>query len=115
MAGVHTREKQEVVDYAGQSVGLVKQSRELMIDLGFEIFAGQQTIEARAQNSDRALQLMGGVGGIPSRSFQFFAGGGEGSFGTFSLHVIFLKIQRQLLHRNRETGGDQMADHEATE
>src|SRR5437762_13984015 len=81
-----------------------------MIDFGLEIFAAQQTIETGAQNGHRTLQLMGSVGGIPSRSFQFFAGGGEGRFGTSPLQAVFLRVQRQLLYRNGEAGGGQMAD-----
>src|SRR5438046_9259119 len=80
-----------------------------MIDCGLEIFAAQQTIETGAQNGHRTLQLMGSVGGIPSRSFQFFAGGGEGRFGTSPLQAVFLRVQRQLLYRNGEAGGDQTA------
>src|SRR5437762_13363091 len=86
-----------------------------MMNFGLEIFAAQQTIETGAQNGHRTLQLMGSVGGIPSRSFQFFAGGGEGRFGTSPLQAVFLRVQRQLLYRNGEAGGDQMADDKTAE
>src|SRR5437667_176576 len=61
------------------------------------------------------VALQRGVGGSSGRSLQFLAGAGESSFGTFSLHVIFLIMQRQLLYRNREAGGDQMADDKTAE
>src|SRR5437762_13710821 len=86
-----------------------------MMNFGLEIFAAQQTIETGAQNGHRTLQLMGSVGGIPCRSFQCFAGGVEGRFGTSPLQAVFLRVQRQLLYRSGEAGGDQMADDKTAE
>jgi hypothetical protein len=82
-------EEKQIVNYPGKSVSLMQKRREFFVDLRFEILACQQSFEAYSKNSDRALQLVGGISGISGRSFQFVTGRGEGSFGAFSARTVF--------------------------
>ena len=115
MTSVHSRQEQQVIDHAGQPTSLVQEGGEFLVDLGVEILARQQCFQTRAKNAHWTLQLVRGIRGIPSRSFQFLAGRSERGFGTLSLRPVLFRIHRQLLNWHGEAGRHNMASDKADE
>ena len=90
VAGIHARQKEQIVDDASQAMRLVKQRGKLLIYLRLKIFTRQQCLQTETKNRDRAFQLMGSVGRISCRSFQFLRRRSKRGFSAPSSCAIFL-------------------------
>src|SRR5437763_8672802 len=51
-AGVHPREQEQIVDYPGETVGLVMKRGKFVVNSRFEMFPAQQFFNSSAQNRD---------------------------------------------------------------
>src|SRR5664280_1964223 len=114
-SGIHPGKQQKVFDHAGEPEGLVDERGEVRAHLGGDGLAGEQFLEAGAQDGHRRLKLVGGVGGKPGGALEFFAGQPEGGFGSRPLSAVLLRIHRELHDRNRQAGGEEIAGGESAE
>jgi len=68
-ARVEPGEQQEVLDDIGQPESLVDQSGDFLAGFRREIFRGQELLQSGAQDGDRSLELVRGIGGKEGRTF----------------------------------------------
>ena len=62
MPRVHPGKEQEIVDHAGEAIGLVMQCGKVVVHDWLKIFAAQQFLNPGAQDGHRRFQLMRRVG-----------------------------------------------------
>src|SRR5437870_304446 len=57
MTSIHARQKKQIVNYAGQTMRLMEQGRQLLVNLRLKILACQQRFDANAKHGNWAFQL----------------------------------------------------------
>ena len=115
MTRVHAREEKQILDHTGQTMSLVQQRGQLLVDFRFKIITGEQSFQTRAQDRDRAFQLMGSISRVSCRSLQFLPRRNERDVGASSFRAILLRIQRQLLYWYGEPERHEVAGHKSAQ
>src|SRR2546423_8532379 len=106
---VHSRKEQEVVDHAGEAIGLVMKRGELVVEGRIEMFMTKQLLNTGTQDRNGSFELVRRVRRKTGRAFQFLMGSSQGCLDTLAAHPIFLRIDREFRDRRRQLFCDEMA------